>query len=67
MGASKPILFVFLALKPSVLGTKVCPYELILHSFKEENCIDTLSFIEKSFKSGKIGKKIESSDFLPLK
>ena len=32
-------------------------YELIFHAYKEENRIDTFSFIEKSFSSGNIGEK----------
>ena len=37
-------------------GTKLCLYEPIFHAYKEENYIDTISFLEKSFYSGKNGK-----------
>ena len=55
MGAKKSILAI-LALKLLVLAKELCPYELIFHAYKEENCIETLSVIEKSFNLGKIGK-----------
>ena len=40
----------------TILPTHYDPYELIFHAYKEENCIDTLSFIGKSFNSDKSGK-----------
>ena len=46
LGAKNPILPTF-GTKTQRLGTKLCWYELIIHAYKEENCIDTLSFIEK--------------------
>ena len=46
------------------LKLHVGAHEPIFHAFREENCIDTLYIIEKSFTLGKSGKKIRVKIFV---
>ena len=48
-----------------ILPTHFIPYELMLHAYKEENHIDTFSFIERSIYSGKIEEKKNELRFCP--
>ena len=66
LGGKKTILAIF-SQYWLYLGTKLCPYELISHTYIGENRIDIFRFIEKSFNLGKIGDKKMGVNIVPHK